>query len=435
MRKYFGTDGVRGKVGVHPMTPDFVMRLGYAAGKILARNGGKVLIGKDTRISGYMFESALEAGFTYAGAEVALIGPMPTPGIAYLTQTLDMVAGCVVSASHNPFYDNGIKFFDENGRKLPDEVELEIERYLDAPFISAAPYELGRVRRINDAAGRYIEFCKSSARDLSLKGVKVVLDCANGATYHIAPHVFRELGAEVIVIGNEPDGFNINRDVGSTAPKKLIETVLKERANCGIAFDGDGDRLLIVDELGNPFDGDDILYILAKYREEKRIVGTVMSNLGFEASLAESGISLIRSNVGDRYVLEELNKNNLLLGGENSGHIICLDKHGTGDGIIAALQALRAVIHHDTTFSKAVSDLKKTKQVMINVGISKGDDWKSSALSDEIASVEQILKHEGRVLIRPSGTEPVVRVMVEGHDIAQCEQLAQRLATVIESGS
>ncbi len=432
MRKYFGTDGIRGKVGVYPMTPDFVLRLGYAAGKVLAGNGGKVLIGKDTRISGYMFESALEAGFTYSGASVSLIGPMPTPGIAYLTETLDMVAGCVVSASHNPFYDNGIKFFDENGRKLPDEVELEIERYLDAPFISAAPYDLGRVRRINDAAGRYIEFCKSSARDLSLKGKRIVLDCANGATYHIAPYVFRELGAEVIVIGAEPNGFNINKDVGSTAPDALIKRVISEKADCGIAFDGDGDRLLIVDEQGNPFDGDDILYLLAKYRKEQAIVGTVMSNLGFEANLAAHGIELIRANVGDRYVLEKLQKHNLTLGGENSGHIICLDKHGTGDGIIAALQALRAITELDTTFNGIQKELNKTIQVMVNVGIGKASNWESPRLERSIKEVEAELGDSGRILIRPSGTEPVVRVMVEGHDVEECERLANRLANVIQ---
>lgn len=431
MRKYFGTDGIRGKTGEYPMTPDFVLRLGYAAGRVLAREGARVLIGKDTRISGYMFESALEAGFTYAGVGVALIGPMPTPGIAYLTQTLDMVAGCVVSASHNPYYDNGVKLFNEHGKKLDDAIELEIEEQLDKPLKGVDSDKLGRVRRITDAAGRYIEFCKSTARGLSLHGKKIVLDTANGATYHIAPNVFKELGAEVIQIGGEPNGFNINKLVGSTSPQKLIDTVLKEKAYCGVAFDGDGDRLVIVDEKGHLFDGDDILYLLAAHRKERAIVGTIMSNLGFEAALEREGIELIRANVGDRYVLEALDQHNLTVGGENSGHILCLDKHTTGDGIIAALQALVAIEALDTTFGEVLASIPKTVQIMNNVQITRGAEWQSQALDSAIKRVEAELGDAGRVLIRASGTEPVVRVMVEAPDRDICETYANKLAALL----
>ena len=431
MRKYFGTDGVRGKAGVYPMTPDFVLRLGYAMGRVLADEGTRVLIGKDTRISSYMFESALEAGLTYAGVGVALIGPMPTPGIAYLTSTLDTVAGCVVSASHNPYYDNGIKFFNEHGLKLDDSIELKIEAILDSEMTSAPSEKIGRVRRINDAPGRYIEFCKSTAQRLSLKGMKIVLDCANGATYHIAPNVFKEMGAEVIAIGIEPNGFNINKNVGSTSPQALIDKVLEEKADCGIAFDGDGDRLVIVDQHGNLFDGDDILYLLALHRQEKTIVGTIMSNLGFESALKAKGIDLIRANVGDRYVLEELKKNNLTLGGENSGHILCLDKHTTGDGIIAALQALKAVHELETDFASVKASIPRSVQVMVNVPIDRSKEWNTDALQEAISATENRLKTEGRVLIRPSGTEPLVRVMVEGMDEAICRKEAEGLANII----
>ncbi len=431
MRKYFGTDGVRGKAGVYPMTPDFILRLGYAMGRVLADEGTRVLIGKDTRISSYMFESALEAGLTYAGVGVALIGPMPTPGIAYLTSTLDTVAGCVVSASHNPYYDNGIKFFNEHGLKLDDSIELKIEAILDGEMTSAPSEKIGRVRRINDAPGRYIEFCKSTAQRLSLKGMKIVLDCANGATYHIAPNVFKEMGAEVIAIGVEPNGFNINKNVGSTSPQALIDKVLEEKADCGIAFDGDGDRLVIVDQHGNLFDGDDILYLLALHRQEKAIVGTIMSNLGFESALKAKGIDLIRANVGDRYVLEELKKNNLTLGGENSGHILCLDKHTTGDGIIAALQALKAVHELGTDFASVKASIPKSVQVMVNVPIDRSKEWNTDALQEGISATENRLKTEGRVLIRPSGTEPLVRVMVEGMDEAVCRNEAEGLANII----
>ncbi len=435
MRKYFGTDGIRGTTGQAPMTPDFVLKLGYAAGRVLAREGARVLIGKDTRISGYMFESALEAGFTYAGVGVALIGPMPTPGIAYLTQTLDMVAGCVVSASHNPYHDNGVKLFNEHGKKLDDAIELEIEKQIDKPLKGVESDQLGRVRRITDAAGRYIEFCKSTARGLSLHGKKIVLDTANGATYHIAPNVFKELGAEVVQIGDKPNGFNINKDVGSTSPQALIDTVLKEQAYCGIAFDGDGDRLVIVDEKGHLFDGDDILYLLATHRKERAIVGTIMSNLGFEAALKKKGIELIRANVGDRYVLEALDQHNLSVGGENSGHILCLDKHTTGDGIIAALQTLVALDEMDTTFGEVLASLPKTVQVMNNVRITRDAQWESTELESAIKHVEAELGSAGRVLIRPSGTEPVVRVMVEAPDQNISQKNADKLADILEKNA
>ncbi len=433
MRRYFGTDGIRGLTGKAPMTPDFILKLGYAAGKTLAREGARVIIGKDTRISGYMFESALEAGLTYAGVDVALTGPMPTPAIAYLTRTLDTSAGCMVSASHNPFYDNGVKFFGEDGQKLDDSIEMEIESQLDGELISVDPSNYGRVRRITDAAGRYIEFCKSSARDLNLRGLKIVLDCANGATYHIAPHVFTELGAKVMVIGNEPNGFNINDQVGSTQPEALQKKVLEEKADCGIGFDGDGDRLVIVDSKGVVYDGDAILYLIATHRKEKAIVATIMSNLGFEHALKQDGIELIRAKVGDRYVLEQLKNNNLLLGGENSGHIICMDKHTTGDGIIAALQALEAILAKNMTIQEALQHIPKSTQTMINVKIADRDGWETEEVSDAISKVEKELGDKGRVLIRPSGTEPVVRVMVESFDVQASKKHAEALANLIQN--
>lgn len=432
MRKYFGTDGIRGKAGIYPMTPDFILKLGYAIGRVLAGEGNRVLIGKDTRISSYMFESALEAGLTYAGVRVALIGPMPTPGIAYLTSTLDTEAGCVVSASHNSYEDNGIKFFDGNGLKLTDEMEKSIEAMLEKPMISASPDKIGRVRRISDAPGRYIEFCKGSVNRLSLKGLRIVLDCAHGATYHIAPNVFKELGAEVIPMGIDPTGFNINRNVGSTSPQALINKVCEVRADCGIAFDGDGDRLVIVDHEGTLFDGDDILYLLARHRQERTVVGTVMSNLGFEKALNTHGIDLIRTKVGDRYVLEALNKHNLTLGGENSGHILCLDKHTTGDGIIAALQSLQALNELKTTFAAIHNEIPKTIQVMINVPIDRGKSWETDALKKGIEAVEKRLSTKGRVLIRPSGTEPLVRVMVEGQNESLLHKEARYLAGILQ---
>ncbi|ELV08069.1 Phosphoglucosamine mutase [Wohlfahrtiimonas chitiniclastica SH04] len=433
MRRYFGTDGVRGRTGELPMTPDFILRLGYAAGKVLAREGARVLIGKDTRISGYMFESALEAGLTYAGVGVALTGPMPTPAIAYLTRTLDTSAGCMVSASHNPYFDNGVKFFGEDGQKLDDALELEIERHLDEPLVPVNPDGFGRVRRITDAAGRYIEFCKSSARDLNLRGMKIVLDCANGATYHIAPYVFTELGAKVIVIGNEPNGFNINDQVGSTQPAALQKKVLEEKADCGIGFDGDGDRLVIVDGKGVVYDGDAILYLIATHRREKQIVATIMSNLGFEHALKNEGIELIRAKVGDRYVLEQLKQHNLTLGGESSGHIICMDKHTTGDGIIAALQALQAILDKNMTIAESLQHIPKSTQTMINVQLKDRTGWDTDVVKAEIEQVEKALGDNGRVLIRPSGTEPVVRVMVESFDVAASKKYAESLANLIKN--
>ncbi|MBS7836231.1 phosphoglucosamine mutase [Wohlfahrtiimonas chitiniclastica] len=433
MRRYFGTDGVRGRTGEVPMTPDFILRLGYAAGKVLAREGARVLIGKDTRISGYMFESALEAGLTYAGVGVALTGPMPTPAIAYLTRTLDTSAGCMVSASHNPYFDNGVKFFGEDGQKLDDALELEIESHLDAPLVPVNSDGFGRVRRITDAAGRYIEFCKSSARDLNLRGMKIVLDCANGATYHIAPHVFTELGAKVIVIGNEPNGFNINDQVGSTQPAALQKKVLEEKADCGIGFDGDGDRLVIVDGKGVVYDGDAILYLIATHRREKQIVATIMSNLGFEHALKNEGIDLIRAKVGDRYVLEQLKQHNLTLGGESSGHIICMDKHTTGDGIIAALQALQAILDKNMTIAESLQHIPKSTQTMINVQLKDRTGWDTDIVKAEIEQVEKALGDNGRVLIRPSGTEPVVRVMVESFDVAVSKKYAESLANLIKN--
>ena len=438
-RKYFGTDGVRGRVGQYPITPDFVLKLGMAAGKVLSRRkGGKVIIGKDTRLSGYMLEAALESGFSAAGVSTVLLGPMPTPAISYLTKAFRADLGVVISASHNPYYDNGIKFFSREGTKLPDEVELEIEKMLESDIDLADSAEFGRAYRQEDAPGRYIEFCKSSfANHMSLSGLKIVIDCANGATYHVAPMVFRELGAKVITIGDHPDGININDGVGSTHPEALIEKVLATKADLGIAFDGDGDRVMMVDSHGHLLDGDALLYIIAKDRFEQNklnggVVGTLMSNLGLELALKREGIEFTRSAVGDRYVMETLLAKKWNLGGENSGHIICLNYVSTGDGIVSALQVLKAAIRQGKSLEDLVSSLDMFPQELINLRLSAGFD----ALSDEkvlseVKAVENELGTRGRVLLRKSGTEPVVRVMVEGEDREYVHRMAQRIANVI----
>ncbi|WP_074867101.1 phosphoglucosamine mutase [Atopomonas hussainii] len=440
-RKYFGTDGIRGRVGDFPITPEFVLKLGWAAGQAFRRQGiCKVLIGKDTRISGYMFESALEAGLSAAGAQVLLLGPMPTPAIAYLTRTFQAQAGIVISASHNPYYDNGIKFFSGDGTKLPDEVELAIEELLDAPMTVVESAELGKVSRIVDAPGRYIEFCKSSvSSSITLKGMKLVLDCANGATYKVAPSVFRELGAQVTVIGDEPDGLNINRDCGSTHLAALQAAVAEQGADMGIAFDGDGDRVLMVDADGGVVDGDELLYIIARdlNRRDKLqggVVGTLMSNLGLELAFKELGIPFVRAKVGDRYVMAELKANGWLLGGENSGHLVCGNHTTTGDGIIAALQVLQALKRHDESLAQARAGLKMCPQVLINVRL-KGavDPLQSEQVQQAVAAAEAQMAGAGRVLLRKSGTEPLVRVMVEGSDATQVHQHAEQLAQVVEN--
>ena len=438
-RKYFGTDGVRGRVGQYPITPDFVLKLGMAAGKVLSRRkGGKVIIGKDTRLSGYMLEAALESGFSAAGVSTVLLGPMPTPAISYLTKAFRADLGVVISASHNPYYDNGIKFFSREGTKLPDEVELEIEKMLESDIDLADSAEFGRAYRQEDAPGRYIEFCKSSfANHMSLSGLKIVIDCANGATYHVAPMVFRELGAKVITIGDRPDGININDGVGSAHTEALIEEVLATKADLGIAFDGDGDRVMMVDSHGHLLDGDALLYIIAKDRFEQNklnggVVGTLMSNLGLELALKREGIEFTRSAVGDRYVMETLLAKKWNLGGENSGHIICLNYVSTGDGIVSALQVLKAAIRQGKSLEDLVSSLDMFPQELINLRLSAGFD----ALSDEkvlseVKAVENELGTRGRVLLRKSGTEPVVRVMVEGEDREYVHRMAQRIANVI----
>lgn len=433
MRKYFGTDGIRCKVGEFPLTPDFALKLGFSAGKALAEQHPKatVLIGKDTRLSGDMFETALAAGLNYAGVDVLLAGILPTPGIAHLVIKHQFSAGIVVSASHNPFYDNGIKFFNEKGEKLDDTLESHIEALIDMPMTMPDNGSIGRTQYFVDGVAEYIDFCRASADNLDLSGLNIVLDCAHGATYEVAPTLFKRLGANIITIGTEPNGTNINDHVGSTAPATLIETVLAKKADCGIAFDGDGDRLLIVDHQGRPFDGDDILYLLAIAKKEKRVVGTIMSNLGFEQALKKAGIELLRSKVGDRYVLEMLNEENLTIGGENSGHILCLDQHSTGDGIIAALQALLFSQKLGKSFAEIRDEIPKTVQVMHNVRIEKGALWESDALKQEIAVVDTLLAGKGRILIRPSGTEPVVRIMVESSDQDECEIYVERLKKVL----
>jgi len=441
-RQFFGTDGIRGRVGKFPVTPEFALRLGYAAGETLvdharasghARDGERpaVLIGKDTRISGYMLEAALESGFAAAGVDVMLCGPLPTPAIAYLTRALRIAAGVVISASHNPYDDNGIKFFAAGGYKLPDAIEEEIEARLAEPMGCRPSAELGKARRIDDAAGRYIEFCKSTfPNELDLRGLKIVVDCAHGAAYHIAPKVFHELGAEVVAVGAQPDGLNINAGVGATAPKFLQKQVLEHGADLGLALDGDADRLLMVDAAGRLFDGDELLYVVARHRQNlPGVVGTLMSNLGFEQALGRLNIGFERARVGDRYVLELMQEKGWTLGGENSGHIICLDRHTTGDGIVAALQVLAALAERGETLAQACADLTMFPQKLINVRLPDGFDWRADAdIQAVVAAAEKRLDGMGRVLLRPSGTEPLLRVMVEGSDaalvLAQAEAIA-----------
>lgn len=443
-RKYFGTDGVRGRVGQAPITPDFVMRLGYAAGKVLVgaskmKDGERpsVLIGKDTRLSGYMLESALEAGFSAAGVDVCLVGPMPTPAVAYLTRALRLQAGIVISASHNPYYDNGIKFFSAQGTKLPDEIELAIEAAIDEPMQCVAPADLGRARRIDDARGRYIEFCKSTfPNDLDLRGLRIVVDCAHGAAYHTAPEVFHELGAEVTTIGAHPNGLNINDGVGATAPKALAEAVLAQRADLGIALDGDADRILMVDAEGRSYDGDQLLFAIVQGRARSGkvagVVGTLMSNLALEHALARLEIPFARAAVGDRYVVEMLNERGWLFGGENSGHILALDRHTTGDGTIAALQVLAALRVSGQSLAQLLGGLKLYPQKLINVPIVKGLPWKEEPeIVRAQAEIESRLAGRGRVLLRASGTEPLLRVMVEGEDAEEVLAAAEELAAVV----
>ena len=439
-RKYFGTDGIRGKVGEFPITPEFVLKLGWAVGRVLARgDDGKVVIGKDTRISGYMFESALEAGLSAAGVDILLLGPMPTPAIAYLTRTLHADAGIVISASHNPFEDNGIKFFSSEGTKLPDEVELAIEAELEKPMGMAAPGELGKANRVVDAAGRYIEFCKSTfPRNLNLKGLKLVIDCANGATYHVAPAVFSELGAEVLPMASSPDGLNINVNCGSTHPELLKKVVLANEADLGIAFDGDGDRVIMVDHTGEMVDGDELLYIIAAARHKEMnvpgVVGTLMTNLGMEHALKQAGIAFARAKVGDRYVMELLQQRGWELGGEGSGHLICLNSTTTGDGIISALQVLWAMVEQNKPLYDLKSGMTKYPQTLINVQLpAKVDVMALSSVQRAVKDAESLLGDAGRVLLRPSGTEPVIRVMVEGEDAQQVEQVAEQVAEVVRS--
>lgn len=440
-RKYFGTDGVRGKVGTYPITPDFALKLGWAAGKVLASQGSRtVLIGKDTRISGYMLESALEAGLAAAGLTAAFTGPMPTPAVAYLTRTFRLEAGIVISASHNPYYDNGIKFFSSQGTKLPDDIEEAIEAMLDQPMDCVESAELGKARRINDAAGRYIEFCKSTfPAHLGLDGYKIVVDCANGATYHIAPNVLRELGAEVIEIGTDPNGININEKCGATDVKALQEKVLETKADVGLAYDGDGDRIMMVDHLGNKVDGDQILFIIA--REALRsgqlkggVVGTLMSNMSLEIALKMLGVPFVRANVGDRYVLEKMVEHGWALGGENSGHIIIADKNTTGDGIIASLAVLSAMVQHRLSLNELASAVKLFPQVLINVRFAGGENpLESEAVKAVTADVEKRLEGKGRILLRKSGTEPLIRVMVECEDGALAKQCAEEIAEAVKA--
>jgi phosphoglucosamine mutase len=440
LKKYFGTDGIRGRVGDSLINPSFVLKLGWALGTILKKNkGGKVLIGKDTRISGYMLESALEAGLSSAGMNIHLLGPMPTPAIAYLTRTLRAEAGIVISASHNPYHDNGIKFFSSEGTKLPDNLELDIEQQLEMPMTTVDSADLGKASRIVDAPGRYIEFCKSTvSSQVNLAGLKIVIDCAHGATYHIAPDVFRELGADVVEIGTDPDGFNINENCGSTKPQILQKAVLAGRADIGIALDGDGDRVILVDHEGEVVDGDEALYIMVKHllasnRFQGGVVGTAMSNLGLEHALSELSVPFKRTQVGDRYIINELTKSSWLLGGEPSGHIVHLGFTTTGDGIISALQVLSAMCKTEKSLHEIKSGMIKYPQVLINIATANLDRvMHSKSIHDFVKNIEGQLGRQGRVLLRPSGTEPVVRVMVEGEHKHKVQVLAEELASVVE---
>lgn len=439
-KRYFGTDGVRGRVGVWPITPEFVLKLGWAVGKVLARKGsGKVLIGKDTRISGYMFESVLESGLSAAGIDTHLLGPMPTPAIAYLTRTLRAQAGIVISASHNPYYDNGIKFFSTQGTKLPDHMELAIEEQLEQPMTTVDSAELGKAIRVVDAPGRYIEFCKSTvSSDMILNGLKIVVDCAHGAAYHIAPNVFRELGAEVIEIGVEPNGLNINLECGATHPALLRQQVLAEQADLGIALDGDGDRVVMIDHQGHILDGDELLYVIIKHRAMQGtlvggIVGTVMSNFGFEQAVNQLGLPFVRVPVGDRYVINELTERKWHWGGEPSGHIVCMQTTTTGDGIITALQVLAAMQQQNLPLADIRRGLNKCPQILLNVKCNMPDILQQANIQSAVKTAEKALGTRGRVLLRSSGTEPLIRVMVEGEDADHVRQLAQQIATVVQA--
>jgi phosphoglucosamine mutase len=438
-KKYFGTDGIRGKVGEHPITADFFLKLGWAVGQVFANERHDfILVGKDTRISGYMFESALEAGLTAAGVDTHLLGPMPTPGIAYLTRTFRAKAGIVISASHNPYYDNGVKFFSVHGTKLPDEIEQEIERYIDTPMTTVPSSRLGKAKRVVDAAGRYIEFCKGTIPTrLDFDGLKIVVDCANGATYHVAPHVFREIGAEVITIGADPNGLNINDECGATKPQKLADAVLANHADLGVALDGDGDRLIMVDHKGEIVDGDELIYIIAKSRLRDKqligpVIGTLMTNLGMELALKQLGVNLLRANVGDRYVMELLVENKGILGGENSGHIICLDRTTTGDGIIAALQIMVEMQDSGKNLHELKSGMTKFPQVLLNIKTQAKPNLDGDEIQKAVKDIEKKLGDTGRVLLRASGTEPLIRVMVEGQNedkvIEYANQLAEQVA-------
>ncbi len=437
-RKYFGTDGIRGTVGQSPITPDFALRLAHAVGRVLRQTEERplVLIGKDTRISGYMLESALESGFNSAGVDVTLLGPLPTPGVAYLTRTQRAQLGVVISASHNPFYDNGIKFFSAQGTKLTDEWEEMVESALQEEPVWAESEQLGKARRLADAAGRYIEFCKSTFdHQLSLRGLRIVVDAANGAAYQIAPKVFHELGAEVVAIGCSPDGLNINKDVGATHPEALVMAVRANKAHFGVALDGDADRLQLVDENGRLYNGDELLYLMAAHRlahgeKVAGVVGTLMTNMAVELALTKRNVSFVRAKVGDRYVLEELHRNGWTLGGEGSGHLLALDKHTTGDGLVSALQVLEACVRSGKSLAQMLADIQLFPQVLLNVRLNPGQDWRSNTqLIKETAEVERELGNEGRVLIRASGTEPLLRVMVEARDEAQASRCAERLAS------
>jgi phosphoglucosamine mutase len=440
-RQYFGTDGIRGTVGQAPITPDFVLRLAHAVGQVLKETEARptVLIGKDTRISGYMLESALESGFNSAGVDVVLLGPLPTPGVAYLTRAQRASLGVVISASHNPFADNGIKFFSSKGSKLPDAWELAVEAALEKPPVWAESAQLGKARRLDDAAGRYTEFCKSTfANDLTLKGMKIVVDAAHGAAYHIAPQVFHELGAEVIAIGCAPDGLNINDGVGATHPEALVQAVKDHGADFGVALDGDADRLQVVDADGRLYNGDELLYLMADDRLGRDehvpgVVGTLMTNMAVEVALKARGVQFVRAKVGDRYVLEELEKHQWILGGEGSGHLLALDKHTTGDGLVSALQVLQACVRSGKTLAQLLRGVILFPQTLINVRLAPGQDWKNNArMAEATEAAEAALGDSGRVLIRASGTEPLVRVMVEARDATLAQSCAQRIADTLK---